>query len=265
MDHPSSPELRSLYEISRLPQTQTHLQDYFSGVMAILSEYFSIGYSALVLSDSSKDSLHVEALFGIGKEIHPHHCSSRKGIILKVLESGQPTVIQNLAQEPLYEELMKGAKRIDKIRSPLLCIPLIADGEPVGVININPLFGSRNDFNEDFQFLSTLSAILSPVIKNFHLKKNEPPFKSIKLKAKTSFLDEILEEKLSEVLNKLDPYVESKARLGVFDDIIAVVEGILIKLALERVDHVQVAAAKFLGINRNTLRKKMKEFKIKPR
>jgi DNA-binding protein Fis len=53
--------------------------------------------------------------------------------------------------------------------------------------------------------------------------------------------------------------------MGIFDDIIRVVERILIKSALERVDHVQIAAAQFLGINRNTLRKKMKELKIKVR
>jgi len=33
-------------------------------------------------------------------------------------------------------------------------------------------------------------------------------------------LDEILEEKLTEVLNKIDPYVESKARMGIFNDIL---------------------------------------------
>jgi Fis family transcriptional regulator len=74
-----------------------------------------------------------------------------------------------------------------------------------------------------------------------------------------------LEQKLSEVLNKIDPDVESKTRMGIFDDIIAVVEKILIKSALERMGHVQTSAAQFLGINRNTLRKKMKDLKIKAR
>jgi DNA-binding protein Fis len=76
-------------------------------------------------------------------------------------------------------------------------------------------------------------------------------------------LDEILEERLAEVLNKIDPYVESKAKMGLFDDIIALVEKILIKSALKRVNYVQIAAAQLLGINRNTLRKKMKDLKIK--
>jgi transcriptional regulator with GAF, ATPase, and Fis domain len=263
--HPrSNPELRSLHEIILLPQ-QSHLQDYFLGVMAILSEYFSIRYSALFLQGPQKDSLHVEALYGIEKEIHPFTCPSQKGTIGKVLESRKPLVIQNLNQEPLYEEMMKSQKRIEKIESPLLCIPLVTGDEPMGVINVNSLYGPRHEFVEDFQFLSVLSAILSPVIKKYHMRKEEPPAKESKLKARSHLLDEILEQKLVEVLYKIDPYVETKTKMGIFDDIIKVVEKILIKSALERVDHVQIAAAQFLGINRNTLRKKMKELKIKVR
>jgi len=260
----SNPELRSLNEIILLPQ-QGHLRDYFLGVMAILSEYFSIKYSVLCLQDPQKDSLYVEALYGIENEIHPLTCPNQKGMIGKVLQSRQPMAIQNLSQEPLYEEMMKGQKRIEKIQPPLLCIPLITDNEPMGVININSLYGPRHEFVEDFQFLSILSAILSPVIKNYQLKKAEPLPKENKPKAKSHPLDEILEQKLAEVLNKIDPYVETKTKMGIFDDIIRVVEKILIKSALERVNHVQITAAQFLGINRNTLRKKMKELKIKSR
>jgi transcriptional regulator with GAF, ATPase, and Fis domain len=260
----SNPELRSLHEIILLPP-QNHLQDYFLGVMAILSEYFSIRYSALFLQDAQKEFLHMEALYGIDKQIHPFTCPSQKGTIGKVLESRQPMVIQNLSQEPLYEEIMKGPKRIEKIEAPLLCIPVMTGEEPLGVINVNSLYGPRSEFNEDFRFLSVLSAILSPVISEYHMKQTEPLATEAKVKAKSHLLDEILEQKLVEVLNKIDPYVETKTQMGIFDDIIRVVEKILIKSALERVDHVQIAAAQFLGINRNTLRKKIKELKINVR
>ena len=260
----SNPELRSLNEIILLP-SQNRLEDYFLGVMAILSEYFPIKYSALFLRDPQKDFLHAEALYGIEKAIHPLTCPSQKGTIGKVLESRQPMAIQNLSQEPLYEEMTRSQKRIERVQSPLLCIPLMTDGETMGVINMNSLYGPRNEFGEDFQFLSVLSAILSPVIKTYQQKKGASLSKDSKLKARSHLLDEILEQKLAEVLNKIDPYVETKAKMGIFDDIINVVEKILIKSALERVDHVQIAAAQFLGINRNTLRKKIKELKIKLR
>jgi transcriptional regulator with GAF, ATPase, and Fis domain len=260
----SNPELRSLYEIILLPP-QNHLQDYFLGAMGILSQYFPIKYSALFLQDFQKDFLQMEALYGIEKEIHPPTCSAQKGTIGKVLESRQPMVIQDLSREPLYEEMMKSQKWIEKIHPPLLCIPLIPDNEPMGVMNMNSLYGPRDELAEDFQFLSILSAILSPVIKNFHLKKSGPLAEDSKLKAGSHLLDEILEQKLVEVLNKIDPYVETKTKMGIYDDIIRLVEKIMIKSALEKVDHVQIAAAQFLGINRNTLRKKMQELKIKAR
>lgn len=260
----SNPELRSLFEISMLPQLSS-LQDYFLGAVAILSDYFPIGYSALILQDLQKDSLHVEAIYGVEKEVHPPGCSGRKGMIGKVLESRQPMAIQNLSQEPLYSEVSKGTKRIERIRSPLLCIPLIVGNEPFGVINTDSLYGPREEFNEDFQFFSILSAIVSPVIKNYQAKRDDLLHSPSKSKAKPLLLEEILGEKLTEVINKIDPYVESKNKMCLFDDIIAVVEKILIKSALVRVGYVQIAAAQLLGINRNTLRKKMKDLKIKPR
>jgi Fis family transcriptional regulator len=257
----TNPELKSLYEISSLsPKIQ--FEEYFIRVMTTLSQYFPVGYAAIILRDAKKNSLHMEALYGIEMENHPHHCQSAKGIISEVIQSGQPMTIQNISQEPFYEEAMKNPKHTDKIQSPLLCIPLITESEPIGVMNISPLYGSRNDFSEDFRFLSILSAILSPTLRNYHLKKAEHHDGSKKPK-KTSLFEQILEERLTEVLNKIDPYVESKSKTGLLDDIISLVEKILIKSAMEKVGHVQTSAAQLLGINRNTLRAKMKELKIK--
>jgi transcriptional regulator with GAF, ATPase, and Fis domain len=262
------PELRCLCEILGLSQPQTrlpHLKDYFHQVTGSLSRYFPIGYSALVLKDSQKDSFHVEAFFGMGEEAHPGCCGGQKGIMRKVIENQEPMAIHDLGQEPLYEEWMGGEKQTAKFRLPLLCIPLVAEGEPLGVINIESLYGRRDEFQQDFQFLLVIAAILSPVIKSYQAKKGEPLAKYGKPKLKFSALEEFLSEKVGEVLNKIDPYVEAKAGVGIFGDIVALVEKILIKSALERVDYVQVAAAQLLGINRNTLRKKIKDLKIKNR
>jgi transcriptional regulator with GAF, ATPase, and Fis domain len=260
----SNPELKCLREIALLPRTP-QLQDYFSGVMATLSQYFSVGYGALILQGPQKDWLQVEALYGMGKEEHPLNFSNRTGMIGKAFELKQPMAIHHFNQEPFYEEMAKKAKRIEKIRLPLLCCPLTAQDGPFGVINMSSLYGPRDEFTEDFQFLYVLSAVISPVIRNYQVKKEEPLAKPEKSKLRFSLLEEVLEDRLSEFLDKIAPYAESKARIGILDDIVAVVEKILIRAALRKVDNVQVAAAHLLGINRNTLRKKMKELKIKVR
>ena len=112
----SNRELSSLYRIAQIPQPQAPLQDYFHDVSAILSEYFSITYSALVLQEPQRESVRVEGVYGFGKETHPTTFSSRKGTIGKVLESRTPMPIQNVSQEPLFEEIEKGIKKLEKIR-----------------------------------------------------------------------------------------------------------------------------------------------------
>jgi len=253
-------ELTCLYEIIRLSQPQTSLQDFFQKVMGILSERFPVGYSALILHDSKRDSLLVEGLYGIGRDFHTLRCNSRKGVIIKAIQSRNPMVILNLDQEPLYEGGQEGAKQTERIRPPLLCIPLIIEEETLGVININSLYGSQNEFFEDFQFLTILSAVLAPVIKSY---QQESHYRYSKLKTKSLLLEEILEQRLTEVLEKIDPYVEAKTEMCLLNDVVTLVEKTLIKSALEKVGHVQTGAAQLLGINRNTLRKKIKDLKIK--
>lgn len=74
-------------------------------------------------------------------------------------------------------------------------------------------------------------------------------------------LEDLLEKKLTGTLSGMDMGLESDCAL--FHEVISIVERILIKMALRRTNKVQVAAAHFLGINRNTLRKKIKDLKIK--
>jgi DNA-binding protein Fis len=74
-------------------------------------------------------------------------------------------------------------------------------------------------------------------------------------------LGDLLERKLIRTLNGVDTELEFDC--GLFHDVISIVERILITMALKKTNNVQVAAAQFLGINRNTLRKKIKELGIK--
>lgn len=262
-DKRSIPELEIFFEIVNLPLKE-RIQDYFVDVMEVLAHYFPVKYSALLMiNDLRKDSLVLEAIYGIEKRLHPTTCDSKTGIIGKVLESKKPMVIQNQNQEPFYEEVLKTKKLINKIYFPLLCIPIIKLDEPIGVININSLTDSTEEFSFDFQFLMVLNAILIPKFEIYQMMKcKKLPVKS---RLDSYLLDEILEAKLNEFLSKVDPYVEVKGKTRLLNDIVSIVEKILIEAALKKVEYVQTEASELLGINRNTLRKKIKDLKIKIR
>ena len=74
-------------------------------------------------------------------------------------------------------------------------------------------------------------------------------------------LRELLEQKLAEIMGMVST-VEGNHNL--YKEVMKQTETVLLKLALAETN-TQLAAAQLLGINRNTLRKKIKELKLKQR
>ncbi|OGP54844.1 MAG: hypothetical protein A2Y65_03390 [Deltaproteobacteria bacterium RBG_13_52_11] len=73
-------------------------------------------------------------------------------------------------------------------------------------------------------------------------------------------MNEILRRKLERAIERMDLHTESHGSL--MTDVISLVERTLIIGALQKANYVQLTAARFLGINRNTLRTKIKELGI---
>ena len=67
--------------------------------------------------------------------------------------------------------------------------------------------------------------------------------------------EEILEEKLEDIATILCKSETDRSRL--YDEVLAMVERGLVRIALRRSNHAKGAAAAYLGINRNTFQKKM--------
>ncbi len=75
-----------------------------------------------------------------------------------------------------------------------------------------------------------------------------------------SAIEEILEKKIEDIVNILGSMDKGKSTL--YDDVLTIVERCLIKIALRRCDNIKMSAAGFLGINRNTLHKKMDQLSL---
>ena len=70
-----------------------------------------------------------------------------------------------------------------------------------------------------------------------------------------SVAEEILEKKLDDIATILCKTEADKSRI--YEEVMAMVERSLVRIALRRSNHVKSAAAAYLGINRNTFQKKM--------
>ena len=73
--------------------------------------------------------------------------------------------------------------------------------------------------------------------------------------ANASVVEEVIEQKLADITTILHSSNGGKSRLH--ENILAMVERSLFKIALQRSNNAKGAAAAYLGINRNTFRKKI--------
>jgi DNA-binding NtrC family response regulator len=70
-----------------------------------------------------------------------------------------------------------------------------------------------------------------------------------------SVAEKVLEKKLEDIATILSTTEAGKSRL--YEEVVAMVERGLFRIALMRSNHVKSAAAAYLGINRNTFQSKM--------
>jgi DNA-binding NtrC family response regulator len=70
-----------------------------------------------------------------------------------------------------------------------------------------------------------------------------------------SVAEKVLEKKLEDIATILSTTEAGKSRL--YEEVVAMVERGLFRIALMRSNHVKSAAAAYLGINRNTFQNKM--------
>ena len=73
-------------------------------------------------------------------------------------------------------------------------------------------------------------------------------------------LEDIIGEELEDIVTLLCSTGTQKSRL--YEDILSMVERGMIKIALKRSGNVKITTADFLGINRNTLHKKIDKLGI---
>jgi DNA-binding protein Fis len=72
--------------------------------------------------------------------------------------------------------------------------------------------------------------------------------------------ENILEKNLEDITSILFPPEKNKSRI--YDEVVDMMDRALIRIALRRTNHIKSAAASYLGINRNTLQKKIAKLGI---
>jgi len=272
-------KLRSLYEIAKTLNSSLDLKETYGRILSILSQYMGMKRGGFMVLNAESSEWEMGGAHGLSAE----EMKRRKeyfgsGVLEKILEKGHmAAVVESGENIWLYDGKPKTVPK--RATASFLCGPLKAQGSITAILGIDHLFEEPAAVTEDLNLLGEVCSLISDAIQirkamatenrvlleeNWGLRKElETLGQSVpKVKRKIS-LTEILEDRLSRMIAEMKVDPRSKGRL--YDEVLRVVEKTLLKSALEKTKHVQLKTARFLGINRNTLRRKIKELGITPK
>jgi transcriptional regulator with GAF, ATPase, and Fis domain len=236
------PDLAPWYTLNQALASAKDAGSIFSHTMSFLAEVSEVKNGLLGLVDGQRGHIVVEEATGpVLQQAKGNKCKADEGACGEAMRRGSPEAIADPASEPLLKGVMEEGQRA---ALSCICAPLKWGDIPLGVLLVDDPHPASK---EGFTLVETVASFISP------------PLVVVRLGDETS-LSEILRKKLERAIERMDLHTESHGSL--MADVISLVERTLILGALKKSNSVQLTAARFLGINRNTLHKKIKELKI---
>ena len=236
------PYLSQWHALNQALASAKDVSSIFSHAMAFLADVSEVKNGLLGLLDGTQRKLLVKEASGPALQgAKGNKCKADEGICGEVLRQGTPLAITDALAEPLLQGMAEGIQRSD---FGCICAPLRWGDTPLGIFLIDNPHSSPE---EKLTMVGLIASFISPALVMMRWGEEQS-------------LDDILMNKLERAVERMDLHTESQGSL--MADVISLVERILILTALKKANYVQLTAARFLGINRNTLHKKIKELGI---
>ena len=268
--------LNSLYEISKLLGSSIDLHENFPRVFAILAQQMGMKRGGLLLRGDESSGWEMKGCHGLSaEELKRRKEYFGSGIIQKILEKGQMAAVVDSGETCWFYD-GKSKAGFKRAQTTFLCAPVKMQGAITGIVGVDHFYEEPAAITEDFNLLGEICSLISGAMlmrkdvasdnralleENWSFRKElENLGRSVPKARRKISLTEILEERLARMIAEMK--VDPRSNSQLYDEVLKVVERTLLKSALEKTKHVQLKTARFLGINRNTLRRKMKEFGI---
>jgi Nif-specific regulatory protein len=130
-------ELITIYEISKILSSSLDLRKTLREVLNVLSSHMHMRRCMISLVQDNTD-VHVIGAIGLSQEeIERGQFQKGEGIIGKVIKTGVPIVIQNIAEEPSFLNRTGSRNLSDGQKLTFIAIPIKAAGETIGVLSID--------------------------------------------------------------------------------------------------------------------------------
>lgn len=248
--------LSALCDLNEMVAGSEDLGTAADGVLEVFSTHLGTDRGVVAVFRSSGDGLKVISERGMdGGEFRRRHGAPGGGLCGALSSGNGPVILfRNGAAGGHGKDSAGGGGSPARRRVAFLCSPVPVNLPEVPFIAVDRIFPDGVDPAEDIRLLTAAAALLSPLF-TAALREGKPLSNA---GGSGASLGGILRRHIRAWVEPMEN--SRRLRSDVYERLVGEVEKILIAAALEKTGYVQTEAARFLGINRNTLAKKLRKY-----
>ncbi len=157
-------ELNVIFETCRVIGQALKLDQALDTILAILSSSMAMKRATVTLKDEETGYLIIRASHGLtGAERKRGVYRQDEGITGLIFRTAQAFIVPDISKEPLFLNKTR-SRHIQKESVSFLGVPILLHGKPIGVLNVDRLFGDEVPFDEDIRLLSIIATLIAQFV-----------------------------------------------------------------------------------------------------
>lgn len=174
VEKPRNLELITIYEIGKILSSSLDMGKTIREVLNILSSYMQMNRSMISLVQDNGEVHVVAAMELSSEEVARGHFRKGEGIIGKVIRTGLPIIIHNVADEPSFLNRTGSRNLQDGRQITFVAVPIKAEGKTIGVLSIDRDMASHQGrIDQDVQLLKMVANLVGQAVRLHQLVVNE--------------------------------------------------------------------------------------------
>ncbi|MCG6536443.1 MAG: GAF domain-containing protein, partial [Syntrophales bacterium LBB04] len=160
--------LELLYEIGSVLSSIRDEDQLLEAILRLVEKYLLVDRCSLMIIDEDRKNLRIKKAFGINDlDIHSVKVPLGVGIAGHVAMGTQPLLINDITAE---SGLVSQVKNREEFRTnSLLSVPLVSQGEVIGVINVNDRKDGQPFTESDMELLSKIGSEIAAVLQRSYM------------------------------------------------------------------------------------------------
>ena len=170
-------QLEVLHSIAKAVAEPIHLKEQLEKVLEILKTRSAMERGMISILDRETGEASLDVACGVDIEGMDISYKPGEGITGQVAQTGRPMAIANLGNDSLFLDRTGARKNLDRSELAFLCVPIMYDGQVVGVLSADKLARDVDRLEDELSMLTEVAYLIAKAVhmrriedENTHLK-----------------------------------------------------------------------------------------------